>query len=87
MWGSCVSKHVDAQRLEEANQVMRAENTQFCRERGYLKRREEDQVARLVSFERSMDKVRQGPLGVLKDWNTCSTGVLAGNPQETQEDH
>ncbi|KAI2791727.1 hypothetical protein POX_c04603 [Penicillium oxalicum] len=87
LWGSCVSKHVDNQRLEEANQVMRAENTQLCQEGEYLKRREEDQVARLVSFERSMDEVRQGLLGVLKDWNACSTGVLAGNSQETPKDH
>ncbi|KAI2791677.1 hypothetical protein POX_c04545 [Penicillium oxalicum] len=83
VWESCVSKDVDTQRLEEANQVMRAENNQFCREGDYLKRREGDQVARLVSFERSMDEVRQSLLGVLKDWNTCSTGVLAGNPEET----
>jgi hypothetical protein len=67
--------------------VMRAENTQFCREEDYLKHREEDQVARLISFERSMDKVRRGLPEVLKDWNACSTEELAGNPQEIREKH
>lgn len=59
--------------------MLRAENTQFCRE--------ENQIARLVPFKRSIDKVPQGLLRVLKDWNACSTGVLAGNLQETQQDH
>lgn len=77
MWESCVSKHVDIQRLEDANHQLRTNNVQHCHEAEHLKHRQGDQLARLRFFEQALEESRQRLLGILKEWNAISAGELA----------
>ncbi|KAJ5642523.1 hypothetical protein N7490_006523 [Penicillium lividum] len=70
VWESCLSKHVDIQRLEDANEALRADNAQHSGEADHLKHRQDDQLARLHAFESALEKTRQNLLGVLEDWNS-----------------
>ncbi|KAI2787060.1 hypothetical protein POX_f07415 [Penicillium oxalicum] len=69
LWESCVTKHVDAQALEDTNQALRADNVQLRQEEGRLKKREEDQTTRLASFHEGMEHAREQMLEALKNWN------------------
>ncbi|KAJ5993141.1 hypothetical protein N7451_008865 [Penicillium sp. IBT 35674x] len=82
VWESCLSKHVDIQRLEEANQILRAGNAQHSGEADHLKHRQDDQLARLHAFESALERTRQNLLGVLDDWNSCAAADLAVVPDD-----
>jgi hypothetical protein len=86
LWESCVSKHIDNQRLEEGNQHLRAMNSQFHHEGNHLKRRIDDQLSHLHAVEQDLMNVWHGLLlRVLKEWNSTSVGdlnVLSEPPSE-----
>jgi hypothetical protein len=69
LWESCVSKHVDTQGLEDTTQALRADNAQLRQEGHRLKKREEDQVGRLASFQEGMEHARDQMLNALRNWN------------------
>ncbi|OQD82985.1 hypothetical protein PENSOL_c167G01343 [Penicillium solitum] len=82
LWESCVSKHVDSQQIEAANEKLRTRNIQLCNEGNHLKHRQDEQVARLHSFDDALDEVRGKLIGVLKVWNDRSVGELAILPED-----
>ena len=83
LWESCVSKHVDSQRLREANRQLRITNFQLLQESEYLKHRHDYQEARLAVFEHGLAKAREGIAGVLRDWDNCSATEWAA-PAESE---
>ena len=85
LWESCVSKHIDSQRLEAGNQQLRAMNSQLHFEGDHLKLTHEDQTSHFYAVEQDLLKVRQDLLGVLKQWNSTSVGEPAVLPQDGQE--
>ncbi|OQE12806.1 hypothetical protein PENFLA_c062G03516 [Penicillium flavigenum] len=72
LWESCVSKHVDSQQIEMANEKLRAGNIQLCNEGNHLKHRQDEQVARLHAIDDALDEVWGKLIGVLKVWNERS---------------
>ncbi|KAI2734105.1 hypothetical protein DTO013E5_10176 [Penicillium roqueforti] len=69
LWESCISKHHAGQSLAAENNKLRITNAQLFRERDYLKQQQNNQIARLTLFEEALGKVREGIVGVLKDWD------------------
>lgn len=69
LWESCVTKHVDAQALENTNQAFRVDNAKLRQEEAHLKKRKEDQTARLSYFQESMDHAREQMHDALGKWN------------------
>jgi hypothetical protein len=84
LWESCVSKHLDSQRLEEGNQQLRAMNSQLHLEGNHLKLTHEDQISHFHAVEQDLMKVRQDLLGVLRQWNSTSVGDLTVLPEDGQ---
>ncbi|CAG8018721.1 hypothetical protein DTO013E5_10224 [Penicillium roqueforti] len=82
LWESCVSKHVDSQQIEAANEKLRTGNIQLCNEGNHLKHRQDEQVARLHAIDDALDEVRGKLIGVLKVWNERSVGELAILPED-----
>ncbi|KAG0156966.1 hypothetical protein PDIDSM_4149 [Penicillium digitatum] len=72
LWESCISKHHAGQILPADNNELRITNTQMFREIEYLKQQQNNQIARLTLFEEALGKVREGIVGVLKDWDGSS---------------
>lgn len=79
LWESCFFKNIDVQRLETANQELRADNAQLYYEEDQLKRRQNAQIARLLSFEQALGNVRQRLLDALKDWNSACVAEHQGS--------
>lgn len=77
LWESCVSKHVDNQRLGEATDELRNSNFQLSEERAYLKDRYDDQELRLAVFDQGLEKIREGIAAVLRDWHKPAPGEWA----------
>ena len=81
MWQSCVSKHVDIQRFEDANQELRTNNVQLCHKADHLKHRQSDQLARLHFFEQALQaETSWHPEGVECDFSERS-GVSSKIPK------
>ncbi|KAJ5300275.1 hypothetical protein PENANT_c137G05913 [Penicillium antarcticum] len=77
LWESCISKHHAGQSLAADNNELRITNTQLFRERENLKQQQNNQIARLTLFEEALGKVREGIVGVLKDWDGCAEGATS----------
>ncbi|CAG8362774.1 unnamed protein product [Penicillium salamii] len=82
LWESCVSKHHAGQRVAADNHKLHMTNSQLLRERESLKQQQNNQIARLNHFEQSLDKAREGIVGVLKDWDQCAQGLTWGMSME-----
>lgn len=82
LWESCVSKHVDSQQIEVANEKLRNGNIQLCNEGNHLKHRQHDQVTRLHAIDDALDEVRGKLIGVLKVWSERSVGELTILPED-----
>ncbi|CAG8267720.1 unnamed protein product [Penicillium salamii] len=69
LWESCVSKHIDGQKLEQSNRILKEASTHLTKERDGLQLRHDKQLSRLRFFEQALESSR-GPLTrVLDDWN------------------
>ncbi|KOS37215.1 hypothetical protein ACN38_g12001 [Penicillium nordicum] len=77
LWESCISKHHADQSLAADNNELRITNTQLFREREYLKQQQNNQITRLTLFEEALGKVREGIVGVLKDWDGYAEGATS----------
>lgn len=84
LWESCVSKHIDSQRLEEGNQQLRTMNSQLHYEGSHLKRTHDDQLSHFHAVEQDLMNVRQDLLRMLKEWNSTSVGDLTVLPEDCQ---
>ncbi|CAG8014593.1 unnamed protein product [Penicillium salamii] len=78
LWESCVSKHIDGQKLEQENMVLKETDTNLRQKRDGLQARHDKQLARLRFFEQALDLSRERLVGVLDDWNHPSRLNLAG---------
>jgi hypothetical protein len=73
-----VSKHIDIQKLEQSNQILKEDGTHLRKERDGLQLRHDMQLSRLRYFEQALESSRERLTSVLDDWNHPSRLNLAG---------
>lgn len=76
MWGAYSAKKAHNQRLERENKALRASNIDLCHTLQFLERRYTNQEGLLAYFEQAFENVRDGILGIFKDWERCSPGPV-----------
>ncbi|KAI3286495.1 hypothetical protein DTO002I6_8166 [Penicillium roqueforti] len=69
LWESCVSKHIDGEKLEQDNLVLKEAGTHPRQKRDGLQLRHDKQLSRLRFFEQALDLSRERLVSVLDDWN------------------
>ena len=69
LWESCVSKHIDGQKLQQSNQILREAGTHLRKERDGLQLHHKKQVARLRFFEQALESSRERLISLHDDWN------------------
>jgi hypothetical protein len=69
LWESCVSKHIDGQKLEQSNRILKVAGTHLRKERHGLQLRHDKQLSRLRFFEQALESSRDRLTSVLNDWN------------------
>ncbi|CAG7981852.1 unnamed protein product [Penicillium nalgiovense] len=78
LWGSCVSKHVDGQKLRQSNQTLKEAETHLRKERDGLQLRHDKQLARLRFFEQALESSRERLTSLLDDWKYPYSPNLTG---------
>jgi hypothetical protein len=78
LWESCVSKHIDGQKLEQSNWILREASAQLSKERDSLQLRHDKQLSQLRDFEQALKLSRERLISVLDDWNHHPRLSLAG---------
>ncbi|OGE46996.1 hypothetical protein PENARI_c078G01244 [Penicillium arizonense] len=86
LWESCVSKHIDGQKLEQSNQILKEAGTHLLKERDGLQLRHDKELSRLRFFEQALESSRGRLTRVLDDWNHPSRLNLAGLPDMAREE-
>ncbi|KAI3092209.1 hypothetical protein CBS147333_10242 [Penicillium roqueforti] len=84
LWESCVSKHIDGQKLEQDNLALKEAGTHLRKERDGLQVRHDKQLARLRFFEQALELSRERLVRVLDDWNHPSRLNLEGLPDNAR---
>ena len=64
-----MSKHIDGQKLEQRNQILKEAGTHLNKERDGLQLRHDKQLARLRFFEQALESSRGRLTRVLDDWD------------------
>jgi hypothetical protein len=77
LWESCVSKHLDCEKTNDANQVLREASVPLSNKRDSLQHRHAEQISRLRFFDQALQSSRERLTGILNDWNQLSRGDLA----------
>ncbi|KAJ5144443.1 hypothetical protein N7526_001951 [Penicillium atrosanguineum] len=77
LWESCVSKHLDCEKANETNQVLREASIHLSNERDSLQLRHSEKLSRLHFFDQALQSSRERLIGILNDWNQLSRGDLA----------
>ncbi|CAG8022769.1 unnamed protein product [Penicillium salamii] len=85
LWESCVSKHIDGQKLEQENLVLKEAGTHLRQKRDGLQFRHDKQLSRLHFFEQALNSSRQRLTSLLDDWNHPSRLNLAGSLNDARE--
>jgi hypothetical protein len=85
LWESCVSKHIDGQKLEQDNLVLKEAGAHLRKERDGLQVRHDKQLSRLRFFEQALNLSRERLTSVLDDWNHPSRLNLAGSSNDARE--
>ncbi|KAJ5827547.1 hypothetical protein N7447_004310 [Penicillium robsamsonii] len=85
VWESCVSKHIDGQKLEQNNLVLKEVGAQLRKERDLLQLRHDKQLSRLRVFEQALELSRERLSSVIDGWNHPSRLNLAGLPDIARE--
>ena len=80
LWESCVSKHIDVQKIEQSNEILKEAGTYLRKERDGLQLRHDKQLARLRFFEQALESSRERLTRVLDGWNHRSRLNLAETP-------
>ncbi|CAG8142493.1 unnamed protein product, partial [Penicillium nalgiovense] len=86
LWESCVSKHIDGQKLEQSNQNLKEAGTHLRKERDGLQLRHDKQLARLRFFEQALESSRERLTSLLDDWNYPYSPNLAGLTDAAREE-
>lgn len=67
------SKHVENERLEKENKILRAANHQLIEGKDSLQRRHADQENFLAYYAQLFDRIRQELMNVMRGWEGFST--------------
>ncbi|CAG8081846.1 unnamed protein product [Penicillium salamii] len=78
LWESCVSKHIDGQKLEQDNLALKEAGTHLRQKTDGLQVRHDKQLSRLRFFEQALESSRERLTSVLDDWNHPFRLNLAG---------
>jgi hypothetical protein len=78
LWESCVSKHIDGQKLEQDNFVLKEAGAHLRKKRDGFQARHDKQLSLLRIFEQALELSMERLVSVLDDWNHPSTLNLAG---------
>jgi hypothetical protein len=85
LWESCVSKHIDGQKLNQSNQNLKEAGTHPRKERDGLQLHHEKQLAQLHFFEQALESSRERLISLLDDWNYPFRPNLTGLPDVARE--
>jgi hypothetical protein len=69
LWESCVSKHIDSQKLEQENLLSKEVGAHLRKERDGLQVRYDKQLFQQRFFEQAVELSRERLVSVLDDWN------------------
>ncbi|OGE46430.1 hypothetical protein PENARI_c270G00432, partial [Penicillium arizonense] len=58
LWESCVSKHIDGQKLEQSNRILKEASRHLTKERDGLQLRHDKQLSRLRFLEQALESSR-----------------------------
>ncbi|KAJ5041393.1 hypothetical protein NUH16_011169 [Penicillium rubens] len=86
LWESCVSKHVDVQKIDQSNEILKEAGTHLRKERDGLQLRHDKQLARLRFFEQALESSRERLTSLLDDWNYPYGPNLAGLTDVAREE-
>jgi hypothetical protein len=75
---SCVSKHIDVQKIEQSNGILKEAGTHLREERDGLQLHHDKQLARLRFFEHALESSRERLINLLDGWNYPYSPNLAG---------
>ncbi|CAG8879632.1 unnamed protein product [Penicillium salamii] len=78
LWESCVSKHIDGQKLEQDNLVLKEAGANLRKERDSLQVRHDKQLSRLRYFEQALEVSQERLVSVLDDWNQPPDSISQG---------
>ncbi|CAG8040556.1 unnamed protein product [Penicillium nalgiovense] len=78
LWESCVSKHIDGQKLEQSNQILKEAGASLRKKRDGLQLYHKKKLARLRFFEQALESSRERLISLLNDWNYPYSANLAG---------
>lgn len=68
IWESCVSKHIDGQKLEQGNQILKEASINLSKERASLHLHHDKQLVRLRFFGQALESSRERLISLLDDW-------------------
>ncbi|CAG7965698.1 unnamed protein product [Penicillium salamii] len=85
LWESCVSKHIDGEKLEQRNLALKEAGTHLRKERDGLQVRHDKQLSRLRFFEQALELSRERLISLLDDWNHPFRPNLTGLPAVARE--
>ncbi|CAG8080930.1 unnamed protein product [Penicillium salamii] len=85
LWELCVSKHINGQKLEQHNLVLKEAGAHLRKERDGLQVRHDKHLSRLHFFEQALNSSRERLTSVLDDWNHPSRLNLAGSLNDARE--
>ena len=80
-----MSKHIDGQKLEQSDQILKEASTHLTEERHGLQLRHNKQLSRLLFFEHTLESSRDRLTRVLDYWNHPFRLNLAGLPGMARE--
>lgn len=86
LWEPCVSKHIDVQKIEQSNEILKEAATYLRKERDGLQLHHEKQLARLRFFGQALESSRERLTSLLDDWNYPYSPNLAGLTDVAREE-
>jgi hypothetical protein len=86
LWESCVSKHIDVQKIDQSNEILKEAGTYLRKERDGLQLHHEKQLARLRFFGQALESSRERLISLLDDWNYPYSPNLAGLSDVAREE-
>jgi hypothetical protein len=81
-----VSKHIDVQRIDQSNEILKEAGTYLRKERDGLQLHHEKQLARLRFFGQALESSRERLISLLDDWNYPYSPNLAGLSDVAREE-
>ncbi|KAJ5384218.1 hypothetical protein N7517_002129 [Penicillium concentricum] len=85
LWESCVSKHIDGEKLEQNNQKLKETSMKLSNERDGLQLLHDKQLPRLLYIEEVLEASRERLISLLDDWNHPFRPNLTGLPDVERE--